>query len=299
MKKNNTNKIEIISKKNLDLFVDNLIKNSKYEVVGVKKKDIRFVFDLLESAFELRLDYDVTILPPKKYFLPQYDKLMDFELGKSFDVKKSGEFKPRILIGVHPYDIIALEQADIFYDDPQKDDFYKKRRKNTIIIGVDIQKVSDRSFASSMGTHVTDSGFDLLLTNIGEYYAVTIGSERGEKLLHEYAKTKPAVESDVKKIDEVRKQTLSQYKRTLKVDKKDWSRLLVANYDHPIWEKFSQKCMECGSCTMVCPTCFCYDVIDKVSLDIKQGSRIRTWDRCLLLDFTRIASGEVFREDVR
>jgi len=239
MKKNDANKIEVISKKNLDLFVDNLIKNSKYEVVGVKKKGIRFVFDLLESASELRLDYDITILPPKKYFLPPYEKLMDFELGKSFDVKKSEEFKPRILIGVHPYDIIALEQADIFYDDPQKDDFYKKRRKNTIIIGVDIQKVSDRSFASSMGTHVTDSGFDLLLTNIGEYYAVTIGSEKGEKLLHEYAKTKPAAESDVKKIDEVRKQTLSQYKTTVKVNKKDWSRLLVANYDHPIWEKFS------------------------------------------------------------
>lgn len=298
MKKNNTNKIEIISKKNLDLFVDNLIKSSKYEVVGVKKKGIRFVFDLLESASELRLDYDVTILPPKKYFLPQYEKLMDFELGKSFDVKKSEEFRPRILLGVHPYDIIALEQADIFYDDPQKDDFYKKRRENTIIIGVDIQKVSDRSFAGSMGTHVTDSGFDLLLTNIGEYYAVTIGSERGEKLLHEYAKTKPAVESDVKKIDEVRKQILSQYKATVKVNKKDWSRLLVANYDHPIWEKFSQKCMECGSCTMVCPTCFCYDVTDKVSLDITKGSRIRTWDSCLLLDFTRIASGEVFRDDV-
>jgi sulfite reductase subunit B len=291
-------KIRTITKKELDNFVNILIKNKDYDIIGVKEKGIRFAFGSIESADELRLDYDVTILPPKKYFLPQIEKLMDFNLEKSFDVKKQDDQKPMIIFGVHPYDIIALEQTDKLYLDDQLDDFYKKRRDNSIIVGVDIQKVSEKSFAASMNTHVTDSGFDLMLTNIGDYYTITIGTEKGEELLNRYAKTKPATSSEIKKINEIRKKIAKKFTKELKIKKEKWSNVLAANYNHPIWEKRSQKCMECSSCTMVCPTCYCYDVKDDVSLDLKKGERYRTWDGCLIRDFTKIGSGEVFRDDI-
>ena len=130
--------VKIITKKDLDSFVNSLINDKTHEVVGVKAKGERFVFSQLENADELRLDHNVTILPPKKYFLPQYETLMDFNLEKPFDVKENYEERTRIIIGMHPYDIIALEQTDKLYLDSQKDDFYKKRRDNTIIIGADI-----------------------------------------------------------------------------------------------------------------------------------------------------------------
>ncbi len=79
--------VKIFSKKNLNTFVDNLIQDKKYEVVGVKSKGKRFVFDTIDSSEELRLDYDITILPPKKYFLPQYENLMNYNLKEKFDVK--------------------------------------------------------------------------------------------------------------------------------------------------------------------------------------------------------------------
>ena len=175
--------VKIIAKNDFNSFVNNLIKGEEHEVIGVKTKGERFVFDLLEDAGKLRLNYDITILPPKKYFLPQCENLMNFNLEKPFDVKESDVGKPRIIIGIHPYDIMALEQMDKVYLDSQKDDFYKKRRDNTIIIGVDIQKVSDRSFAASMKTNVTETGFDLMLTDLGNKFAVTIGSKKGENLL--------------------------------------------------------------------------------------------------------------------
>jgi len=290
--------IKIIAKKNFNSFVNNLIKG-EHEVIGVKTKGERFVFDLLEDAGKLRLNYDVTILPPKKYFLPQCENLMNFNLEKSFDVEESDVGKPRIIIGIHPYDIIALEQMDKVYLDSQKDDFYKKRRDNTIIIGVDVQKVSDRSFAASMKTNVTETGFDLMLTDLGNKYAVTIGSKKGESLLEKHAEVRVAKNADIKKIHKVRVTIASQYKKKVKVNKEKWSSYLVANYDHAMWGEKSDKCLECSSCTMVCPTCFCYDVKDEVSLNLKDGRRIRTWDSCLLRDFTKIGSGEVFRGDVR
>jgi len=291
--------VKIIAKKDFDSLVNNLIQDETYEIVGVKTRGKKFVFDILENASELCLNYDVTILPPKKYFLPQFEKLMDFNLEKPFDVKENEDDKLRIIIGMHPYDIIALEQMDKLYLDSQRDDFYKRRRDNTIIIGVDIQKVSERSFAASMNTHVTDSGFDLLLTNLGNIYAITIGSEKGRQLLQKHVATKNATDEDIKKVQEVHDILFSKYKRKVKIEKKDWSSFLVANYDHALWEERSDKCLGCSSCTMVCPTCFCYDVKDEVSLNLKDGKRIRTWDGCLLRDFTKIGSGEVFREDMR
>ena len=291
--------IKIIMKKDLNSFANNLIKDETHEVIGVKAKGEKFVFAPLENADKLRLDYDMTILPPKKYFLPQYEKMMGFNLDKPFDVKENDLEKPRIIIGVHPYDIIALQQTDKLYLDSQKDDFYEKRRNNTIIIGVDIQNVSDRSFAASMKTNVTNSGFDLMLTNLGKEYAITVGSKKGKKLLEKYAKTKNAAKSDIKKIQKVREDIASQYKKKVTIDKKKWSSVLVANYNHGIWDARSDRCMECGSCTMVCPTCFCYDVEDEVSLNLKDGTRTRTWDSCLLRDFTKIGSGEVFRDDIK
>ena len=90
--------VKIFSKKNLDIFVDNLIQDKKYEVVAVKSKGKRFVFDTIDSSEELRLDYDITILPPKKYFLPQYENLFNYNLKEKFDVKPDTEKKPLICL---------------------------------------------------------------------------------------------------------------------------------------------------------------------------------------------------------
>lgn len=289
-----------IVKEDLNSFVDALIQDTGYEVHGVQAKGEKFVFAPLESSKDLRLDYDVTILPPKKYFLPQYEDMMNFKLNKEYSVTPQKVDKKQILIGVHPYDIVALEQTDKVYLDEQKDDFYEKRRKNTIIIGVDIQNVSDQSFAGSLGTHYVESGFDLMLTNIGKKYLITIGSKKGEDLLKKYAQTKDAKDTEVKEINKVRANTLNSYKKHVRItDADSWSKLLVSNYENSIWEEKSSKCLECSSCTMVCPTCFCYDVKDDVSLNLQDGSRVRTWDGCLLKDFTKVGSGEVFREDLK
>jgi NAD(P)H-flavin reductase/formate hydrogenlyase subunit 6/NADH:ubiquinone oxidoreductase subunit I len=291
--------IKTISKKDFSSMVNTLISEEVYDVVGVKSKGDHYVYDTLDNAADLRLNHDVTILPPKKYFLPQYEQLLKFSLEKPFEQKETNEVKPRIIIGIHPYDIIALQQSDIYYLDQQKDDYYKKRRDNTLIIGADIQTVSDRSFAASMKTNVTDTGFDLLLTDIGAYFAVTIGSEKGNKLLEKYTTPKTATDTEIKKIKTIRDTVAKKYKQKVKIDKKDWPSLLVANYNHAIWEERSDFCMECSSCTMVCPTCYCYDIKDEVSLNLKEGNRIRTWDGCMLKDFTKVGSGEVFRDEVK
>ncbi|RLF42285.1 MAG: hypothetical protein DRN18_02650 [Thermoplasmata archaeon] len=283
-----------LSKEDFYAFVGRIMKD--FETIGVVEKRGNFVFSKLEKPEELRLDYDITILPPKVFFLPPYEKMMEFDL-KEQKTSIQGEETGRVIIGVHPYDVIALKQMDEVYLKDTPDDLYRNRRENTIIVASDIINVSEYSFASSLGTHVVNDGFDLLLTELDGKVFIEIGSEKGEGLLRAYAKNiEIADDRDIRKIKEHREKLPERYKLRIEIEKDQIPFLLMDVYGHPLWEEESRKCLQCGSCTIVCPTCYCYDVRDEVSLTLENGERIRTWDSCLLPDFTKIASGETFRD---
>jgi len=280
-------------------FVNALIADSDLEVIGTMAKGPRFQYGPLEDAEELRLDHDVTILPPKKYFLPTHEELLSYSLTDKFDYKPTRDAKKRVIIGMHPYDMVALQQMDKVYLGPHKDDNYEERRRSTLIIASDILNVSERSFAASIGTHIVKDGFDLLVTDIGKRIIVEEGTKAGRELLKKYGTARPATKLHIEAVNKMRDELSSNYSRSVKVLKEKWGELLQSNMDNPVWEEQSKKCLTCGSCTMVCPTCYCFDVEDNIDIDMKGGNRVRTWDGCLLKDFTAVASGEVFREKVK
>jgi len=291
------NAMKLIKKDEFLNFVDSLIKIDPRRVVGVKSKGNKFIFDTLNSANELRLDYDVTILPPKKYFLPPTETLLKYDLTDKFSIEAVNEVTPLIIIGVHPYDLIALQQMDIVFRDTYQDHNYIRKREESILIGVNIQNVSPYSFAGSMGTATTEEGFDLMLTDLGDEYAIEIGSEKGEAILNKYAKIMDADEDTINKVRDIKGKIASKFKKQLNFPPEELPKLLEENYDNELWEKNAQKCLSCGSCNLVCPTCYCFDVQDIVELNLRRGKRIRTWDGCLLEDFAKVATGENFRED--
>jgi len=286
--------MKVISKKDFNEFVEQLINDSSYEVHGPKAKGEKFAFGNLESVEDLRLDYDITILPPKKYFLPQYETLMEFSMDKPFDLKEKDSQKPLILIGVHPYDIIAIKQMDTYYLDSEISRGYLKKRKNTIIIGSDALNVHDRAFFGSMDTGHVEDGYDLFLTDLGSKVAIEIGTEKGKKLLEKAARVHEASNVEEQKVYAIRNAAIGTAKRGMKIDPRQTYSLLEQNYNSPVWEKQADKCLSCGTCTMVCPTCFCYDIVDEIGLK-DDGKRVRTWDGCLLRQFTEVAGGEIFR----
>ena len=136
----------------------------------------------------MRLDYDVTLLPPKKYFFPQRETLFTYDLAGGFSAKNPEESKPMVIIGVHPYDIVALLHMDEIFRETKSDPYYFKKREASIIIGINIQKMSKWNFSSFMGSAAIDYGYDLMLTDLGNRYAINVGSQKGEELLSKYAK---------------------------------------------------------------------------------------------------------------
>lgn len=287
----------VISKKDLASFVDELIKTrAAGEVIGIKEQGIKFNFGPLKSANELRLDYDISLLPPKKYFFPQIETVLKFQRGLNPKVEPVAEAKSICLIGVHPFDIQGLLLFDAVYGGNNPDPNYFLKRNNSVIIGVDCLKPNPKSFAASMGTATTEEGFDLMLTDIGSEYFVTVGTNRGDSLLNKYAKVKDASPADLDKRDKTRKDALKHFQVTLKMKKEEIPALLDANWESKVFSDKAATCFSCGSCVMVCPTCVCFDVQDDPSLNLKDGERYRRWDGCMLTEFAKVASGENFRE---
>ena len=289
--------MRIISKERFADFVNAMIKDSSLNVIGVKAKGEKFAFGPLESASELRMDYDVTLLPPKKYFFPQRETLVTYNVGRDFSAKNLTEPKLSVIIGVHPYDIVALLHMDEIFSETKSDPYYFEKRKSSIIIGVNIQKMSKWSFAPYMGTATVEFGYDLMLTDLGNRYAINIGSPKGEQFLDKYAKNvENALARDIQLVGQKKREIVGMSQQKLDCPVELIPEMLNKIYgESTFWEKHSEKCLACGSCVLVCPTCYCFDVKDDSDLSLKYGERVRTWDGCLLEDFAKVASGENFR----
>ena len=286
--------MKVIKKGDFSTFVNALIKHEP-GIVGVKSKGDKFVFGPLTSADQLRLDYDVTILPPKKYFFPQWEKLFSYQLSDTITTKSALTAEPLTIIGVHPYDIAALLQMDDVFKETKSDPYYRKKREASTIIGVNMQRVSKWCFAGSMGCATIDHGYDLMLTDIGTAYAVEVGSEKGGTLLN-YAVVSDAQDFQIQMVEKKKSEIRTMCEQSISFPLEFLPHLLEKNYDNDeFWESHSEKCYSCGSCVMVCPTCYCYDIREDVNLSLKGGGRMRTWDGCLLEDFARVATGENFR----
>jgi ferredoxin len=285
-----------IKKLKKDIFarlVDNLIQ--KVKVIGVQAKGDRFDFGVLTSAKDLRLDYDVTLQPPKKYFLPPVETLITYEAGDGYSSQYDCE--KFVLIGVHPYDMIAINQLDELFRQDNYDSHYFARRDSATIVACDVIKPSKNVFASSMGTATVDKGYDLLLTDIGDSYLAEAATEKGENLLAGAAGAKAASKEDLKKRREVwDKNNAGLNKHQLHCSFADLPKLLERAYNHPVWEEKAQTCFSCGSCNLVCPTCYCFNIQDDVGWDFIKGKRQRAWDGCLLDGFTKVAGDHEFRK---
>ena len=284
--------VKKLSKEGLNRLVDELIRECR--VYGVQSKYGRFDFDVLRSAEDLRLDYDVTLLPPKKYFQPTTETLLTFEGEGAYKTQYDDE--KFILIGVHPYDMVAINQMDKLFSMDYYDEHYMRRRCNATIIAVDVAAASENVFAASMGMATVREGFDILLTDIGNGFTAEAATGKGEKILAKAKTSKEADAQDLKKREQVWARNEKELnKHPLKCKPSEIPGLLERNYRHPVWEEKAATCFSCGSCNMVCPTCYCFNVMDRLMWDIKSGERERVWDGCLLDGFTKVAGEHEFR----
>ena len=281
----------IVDKERLPELVNGLA--SEFEVIGPVAKGEKFVFDKLGSAEDLRLDYDTTLLPPKKLFFPPEETMMRFRVADNEVVDDEVLAVSRVLFGVHPCDIAGLLLMDNVFLKDHPDPYYKTRRENTLIVGTSCTP-SDTCFCNAWGTDEVHWGFDIFLTDLGDRYFVSVRSVQGAELLDRHVEARPVTEEDTAEFQRVTRQFKDGF--THELDTSQLPLLLDAKFDSPVWDELGERCMSCGACSMVCPTCYCFDVRDDLDADMKSGKRVRTWDSCQFKEFSAVAHGDVFRE---
>ena len=199
-------------------------------------------------------------------------------------------------LGVRACELHAIAIQDrVFRDGPFADAGYGARRAATFVIAVQCGQAAATCFCAAMGTGpAASSGFDLALTEFparGEFLVET-GSARGAALLAGIP-GRPATEADHAAAQAVVARAAAMQTRTL-----DTTRIrerLQAQPLHPQWEAVGERCLTCGNCTMVCPTCFCTAVSDGTDLSGQTAWRVREWDSCFTLSFSHLHGGSVRR----
>jgi ferredoxin len=163
------------------------------------------------------------------------------------------------------------------------------------VVAVQCGQAGGTCFCVSMHTGpVAERGFDLALTELIEpgchEFWVQIGSERGGEVMAEVPQ-RSASEAERRAAASVHARTAGQMGREL--DTSGIKELLYRNYEHSRWDEVAGRCLTCGNCTMVCPTCFCTTVEDVTDLDGAHVERHQRWDSCFTVDYSHLAGGAV------
>ena len=262
---------------------------------AVKKDDENFVFAPIKSPAEIAINYTRTILPLKKYLLKPVDVMFEFCAEKGYEAPPVDQDKKYVFFGVHPCDIHGLKVLDLVFGGKYEDNYYFARRNNAAIIGLDCIP-DELCFCRSTGTDFVDSGFDLFLSDIDDSYLVRVGTSLGDDMV----KAAESLFQEVEKTDRQKYKRRSAQRRAnfqAEIHLEDLPKIMDLEYESQLWDELGKECLSCGSCTMVCPTCYCYAVFDELNLDASSGQRKRRWDSCLFKDYALVAGGHNFRTE--
>ncbi len=229
--------------------------------------------------------------------LPSHPVVAMRRSGKGFSVqrRKNGEERFAFL-GVRSCDLHAIHIQDVVLSGrPSGADDYRSVRERVLIVAVNCTRPGKTCFCSSMKTGPeVISGFDLLLTECDvendHFFLVRSGSDRGADLLKSIHH-RPASDAEIQHAQRLMARSAESMGRTLMTDGLETR--LADNIDHPRWQEIARRCLTCGNCTLVCPTCFCSTIEDTTDLSGTEAVRTRRWDSCFTLDFSYIHGGSV------
>ena len=236
---------------------------------------------------------------PKRFLHPPEVKLMRAErsTGGGLEMRTPEDDPPTYaFIGLRSCELHAIAIQDrVMLEGSFPDPFYAARREGAFIVAVNCTVAGGTCFCVSMNTGPkAEAGYDLALTEVIEdgrhVFVCETGSERGAELLASLP-SDAATAADLEGAQAGIANAAANQGRSM--DTGDIKDLLLDNLEHPRWDEVSERCLTCGNCTMVCPTCFCTTVEDSSDLAGNVAERTREWDSCFTMDFSYVHGGSV------
>ena len=202
---------------------------------------------------------------------------------------------PLAIIGARPCELAAMAVLDrVLADSAVPDPHYVARREGAFVVAAECGHPAATCFCTSMGTGPgVESGFDLALSELndagGHRFVLRVGTERGADVLARLSVAAATVD-DLAARNQMVSRAAGAVHRQLANE--GLPALLARNQEHPRWDEVAERCLACGNCTLVCPTCFCSDVRDTSDLsgEVRRG---RVWASCFDLDHSYLHGGSV------
>jgi sulfhydrogenase subunit beta (sulfur reductase) len=303
----------VIDKSVLDGLLINL-KDAGYQTIGSRVKNETLVYEEIERMDDLPRGYITEqeaghfrlihtghsryfdAIPGaqswKQFLFPSRTELFKLQRSNHHWEKVSQETQPikYAFIGVRACELNAIQIQDkVFMRADFTDEVYKSRRERVFILSVDCLHPADTCFCASMNTGPeVKGGFDLNLIELDNVFLVKIGSEVGRNMVTGLP-FEPASAYLTNNAEHGLENAAQQMKRALKTD--NLPEFVLSNLDNPRWQEIGARCLSCANCTQVCPTCFCWDVTDQVTLTGNETRRERVWDSCFNPGYSYQAGG--------
>ena len=276
----------IISRENVSQLVDSLIAAGTVVAGPVATTGGKFFFQKLRTAEMLVLDSAVMpVNSIKEFFFPRHEAICGYRHdGKELVLIDIEPFEKRqVVFGARPCDAAALPILDKVFAWDFQDRFYQRRREQSTVVSLACNAADKNCFCTSVGLAPdTQSGSDAMLLDLGDgSFEVRLFTEKGNVLFD--GKT-----TESTKVGRTAEPPPSQ------CDTEKIGKCLAEHFDDPAFAETGLRCVGCGACTYICPTCHCFDIVDEGGS--AKGKRVKNWDSCQFAMFTHHASGHNPRE---
>jgi ferredoxin len=273
----------ILEKKNLGQILSTW--SAKYEVYAPQKVEGFSQFLPLGDSSDIALNEPHnTRYPPKSLFLPQSEVMLKYNkrLNKFDEIKILPE--QRIIFGIRPCDATAITLLDTVFDTKEyRDPYWTAKRENTILVGLGCDEPPSTCFCTTVGYGpFNHDGLDALMTELDDCFVIEALSDKGEKLFSDFPAPTKEQEQSVLRIQSKAKEGMETAFET-----EGLKQTLDHLFDSDYWSEIAESCLGCGVCTFLCPTCFCFDIVDEA----QRNERLRNWDTCMFRIYSQEASG--------
>jgi formate hydrogenlyase subunit 6/NADH:ubiquinone oxidoreductase subunit I len=281
--------LRLITPTALETLVDGLLQDGA-RILSPRRRAGHVELSEVRSPTEVAADHVQSVASAKAVVFPRAEAILRYRgLGRDLELSDPQPALPAtVVFGIRPCEARAFGALESIFGWDTRDVFFDARRERLTVVSIACTESDEACFCTSVGGGPDDpQGSDVLMRPlVGGGHAAEALSDKGRALLQRAGEL-PVVAGE--------QQVAPPAEVARAFDAAALREVLAGRFDDPVWVEQSLRCLGCGACAFVCPTCACFDIQDEPAHD-GAGRRLRCWDSCGLRLFTLHASGHNPRE---